>query len=1286
MRKLIFFTLTLVICLSLFSETIQSTYDFDRPTIEVKNGKSLVSVRGLMPAGEPGEPLLPAYPVKMLIPQFHNVISITVTGDAETIALDQPIFPAQQQYPLSQLDAMKPSFTNLRDDVASMNVFPSENSGNQIVGSYRGYSIYSVLLYPVRYLHAENAIEYYSHLEVTIETAFDPTSQRGANFVRKDENTLKRLQQMVSNPEAAYGYIEPTQDRDRDEYDYLVITRSALIDEFQPLVDYKNSLGIMTNIVSVEDVLSTSEGDDDQEKIRNYIINEYTESGIDYVLLAADDEYIPHRGFRVNPGSYDDTDIPSDLYYFNLDGSWNDDNDAYWGEFNEVDFYGEVFGGRASVDDSAEATNFVNKQLMYQTEPVVDELTNNALIGEDLGWTSWGMDYMEEIRLGCSSYGYTTVGIPDHIDVETLYDAQGTWYASQLFSLMNSGKNLIGHLGHCSTHYNMKFYNDDVSSTNITNNGVNHNFYIIYTQGCYCNAFDNRDTNGYYSTTDAISEVWNDFVNGPVCYVGNTRYGWGDGQATNGASQHLQREFYDALYGENLTRISEAQADSKDDTVPYLSANTVLLWSYFESTVLGDPTLDIWSDSPANASIDTDDFLPIGCTSIDLTVTVNDTSIGDMLVAAIFNGELIGRTTLQNGVAGEINFTIPPETPGTLTINVSGHNLLNVSTEVDVIAPDEAFIIPGTYSFIDDNNNQLGWNESTEMIVPASNVGNLAAEGVTATITTDCAYITLDQDEVDYGTVGAQTVADPASGFLMTVANDVPLGTVAEFTVTFSNNDDTWEYQISVPIQMPNFIFQNESFEELSGNGNEMPDPGELIRITTEIVNDTDFTLDTLRVYLSTDNDMVSITPDYLNFNGITPGDMENLEYFNITLSSELESATNIVFYMNVLTDRGYQYDRIVNLSISPFFDTVESDFYQWNSYVLETGTVNQWHVSEQNNHTVNGDASWKSGDTGNSEYENDSFAALQSPAVTVSDDSWLTFWHRMEAEISGNYEGYAYDGGYVEVSDDEGSTWTQIEPEGGYPYLSRGDSCHLPADTPLFSGDHDWEQVYFDLAEYAGQTILIRFVFQSDGNTAYEGWFIDDIQIMLNSPLVPPTNLNGYYTEGIAQISWESPDIPLDCFVVMRDGVVIAENVASNTICDDLTGETGTQFTYTVASVRGDDISDFSEDYILYVTSTEGNDIPVYVNNLWQNYPNPFNPETKIRFTVSEKQDVNLKVYNVRGQLVLTLVSDKLDAGLHEITWQGRNEHDKPVGSGVYFYRLDIGGDRFVKKMLLLK
>jgi len=87
------------------------------------------------------------------------------------------------------------------------------------------------------------------------------------------------------------------------------------------------------------------------------------------------------------------------------------------------------------------------------------------------------------------------------------------------------------------------------------------------------------------------------------------------------------------------------------------------------------------------------------------------------------------------------------------------------------------------------------------------------------------------------------------------------------------------------------------------------------------------------------------------------------------------------------------------------------------------------------------------------------------------------------------------------------------------------------------------------------------------------------------------------------------------------------------------------------------------------------------------QNYPNPFNPTTSIEFTLKERARVTLRVYNVAGQLVATLVDGERAPGVtYRAEWDGRNRSGNRVASGVYFYRLRTAGHTITRKMVLLK
>ncbi len=88
----------------------------------------------------------------------------------------------------------------------------------------------------------------------------------------------------------------------------------------------------------------------------------------------------------------------------------------------------------------------------------------------------------------------------------------------------------------------------------------------------------------------------------------------------------------------------------------------------------------------------------------------------------------------------------------------------------------------------------------------------------------------------------------------------------------------------------------------------------------------------------------------------------------------------------------------------------------------------------------------------------------------------------------------------------------------------------------------------------------------------------------------------------------------------------------------------------------------------------------------LGQNYPNPFNPTTTIKFRIASPGHVTLRVYDILGRLVASLVNQNKTAGNYSVVWNGRNEFDQAVSSGIYFYRMKANDFIQTKKMILLK
>ncbi|MCD6176397.1 MAG: T9SS type A sorting domain-containing protein, partial [Candidatus Cloacimonetes bacterium] len=169
--------------------------------------------------------------------------------------------------------------------------------------------------------------------------------------------------------------------------------------------------------------------------------------------------------------------------------------------------------------------------------------------------------------------------------------------------------------------------------------------------------------------------------------------------------------------------------------------------------------------------------------------------------------------------------------------------------------------------------------------------------------------------------------------------------------------------------------------------------------------------------------------------------------------------------------------------------------------------------------------------------------------------------------------------------------------------------------------------------------------------------------------------------------ISWDAPvNRSLSHYKVYRNLVMIADDIMETSYLDPNVPN-GT-YTYHIRAIySGGYQSALSADAVIehIQTNADGITIPV-VTELTGNYPNPFNPTTTISFSIKEAGFVSIDIYNMKGQLVKTLVNEQLDAAYYNITWNGKDNSNKTISSGVYFYKMRSSNYTATKKMILMK
>lgn len=565
-------------------------YRFDRPEISQATvaGETfdIITMEGAPSGGQIGQPALPAASARILLPPGAVVEDVEIiAGEAQVLGDGFYVIPVEKPYKLSEPPT---SITPPEPDFAiygSSAGFPASRS--QTVGTqvFRGYQILVLKLQPVEYVPSTGRLSYFDHLTVRVTTSEVGDVAESLRGMSADESVI---QHKVDNPDLATAYRQMGQSTFR-AYDMLIITTPSLAASFQPLKDFHDTTGILTEIHTTDQVGSTSPDD-----IRDYIRDRYLADGIQYVIIGADDDIIPAKNLYVasweGSGAEIETAMPTDLFFACLDGIYNYDGDSYWGEptdgegGGDVDLMAEVWVGRASAGSTTEVDRFVSKTIQYITSSG-DYLENVLMVGEYLGFggvSDYAKGMMLQIVDGSSADGYTTAGIPSDVyAVDGLYEQDYTWPQSDLTSRINSGLHVINHLGHGSPDYAMKLYDSDVMS-DLTN--TDHCF--VYSQTCLAGHFDGTDCWAEYMNikTDA----------GAFAVVMNARYGWGSNYSTDGPSQRFDREFWDAVFStsEGKAALGPANHDSKEDNI-YRINESCMRWCTYELTLFGDPTVTV---------------------------------------------------------------------------------------------------------------------------------------------------------------------------------------------------------------------------------------------------------------------------------------------------------------------------------------------------------------------------------------------------------------------------------------------------------------------------------------------------------------------------------------------------------------------------------------------------------------------------------------------------------------------------------------------------------------------
>ena len=510
----------------------------------------------------PGYPILPVNITVIELPYEAKVISIEITNvTSRVLEENTAISPSPVAFPLmrNMIDHNQVFYSNLK----TFDKYPEEIIAYKIMNGIDPHTLERkkfivIYFYPLQY-KSDGTILF--------------TQRATIKVVYYNEEPKF----MVSSGNA--------------NVDVLVITSEELYEEAMNFARMKNDSGLITIIKTVEWIYENYEGRDKPEKIRNCIKDLVNSLGIKFVVIFGDADQVPVRYAWIPDGAYDydpaidGAVVETDLYYADLDYTWDDNNDGLWGDpaHDRIDGVPDVIVGRIPVSNKSEARNYLIKLAEYR--PTSDWFNTALLIGTDTFGVGWPEgEYLTE---------YISRFIWNNFTVTKLYETKGNLTPSSLALELSKGYGYINYGGHGDTHawiigLGTIFTTGDVY--HITNG---YRLPVIFSMACLT---------GRFGDTDGIGEFF--LINpggGAIAYVGATRLAWGyiGEMVTMGLAGKINVFFTQAFFSELRINLGRVWAEAISKYVMSYPP-TMGYYGYYldwktaaEFVLLGDPTISL---------------------------------------------------------------------------------------------------------------------------------------------------------------------------------------------------------------------------------------------------------------------------------------------------------------------------------------------------------------------------------------------------------------------------------------------------------------------------------------------------------------------------------------------------------------------------------------------------------------------------------------------------------------------------------------------------------------------
>ncbi len=1004
---------------------------------------------------------------------------------------------------------------------------------------------------------------------------------------------------------------------------YLIITHDNFYSAVQPLADWKMLKGWRNKVVKTSDIAPNPSA----AQIYDYIHNAYLNWPLapDYVILVGDVEYVPC--------ALGVSSVGTDHYYTKHEGS---------------DFFSDLLVARISVKDLTEAQTVVNKLVGYESNPFIDSThwyRKATTIGAyESGQPTRFWTVCIRIMHVLFNYGYT--------QVDTLFQRWGLATPTNISNAVNEGRTWVLYRGH-----GMENGWDNVepdwlnSHVYALNNG--RKLPMVIQPTCLAGKYNDP-------SQDCHAEVWvkagtpteekggcGSFASSEVSYSG-----YNDSLAAGTFLGYCDSALFTFAQSTNHGKLFMYQAYP-------VGSYTELEFDMFNN--FGEPELNIWSAPPQQLTVNHPAVVMIG--SFPFSVTVNAGGpVENALVCVMSKTDTLIYHVERTNSAGQVDFVINATTPGdSIFVTVTGRNLYPYKGAAMTTAPNTPYVTFLRYNIDDSAGNDDGIinpGEEIELPLWVKNWGGYPADSIVGKISSDDSLVVITDSIKEFGNIAANDSAFTGSdGYNFVVDPACENGYTIRFNLEVCDAADSiWNSSFSVTVGTPILVYANKVIYDSApgGNNNGRIDPGETDDLTIVLRNTGLGNSYNVSAILKSGDSRLTVLDSIGNFGTIyhdTTGNNQN-DQFTVQADNNIPQETQIPCTLHITADEGYSVTcafviiigEIRTIDPIPDGPRIPPLFWAYDNTDLLYNNCPTYDWVEIN--SVGTQLIFSTNDAVLSvplpaEFGPVKFYGNRYTTLSVSADGFVVFG----TDLTPRYTNYSL------PSSQAPAAFIAINWDDLYPnYQNTGYVYH-----------------YHDVANH-------RFIIEYDSVAYYSPRSIKDKfeLIIYDTSVVTPSGDNMLITQ------YQTNNLYSSSTIGIQDP---SRAIAIQYLFD------GNYHQGAAIIAAGRAIKYIAGEPIVPIEEPDSKQLlSIYNLQLEPCLPNPFQSRTIIRYNLPEPTMASLRIYNATGRLVATLVQEPQEVGKHSVTWDARDDKDRKVATGIYFYQLKTPNDNLIRKMLLVR